>query len=1374
VYYWVSTNELGISMVKKNKPKKNSRDAGIDIQARLALIEELQNYLNDLPGTQAEKAKKLNVTQPRLNDLLNGRVEKFSVEALTNLARNAGFNIQLNIQKVSMPDNRQTIPLTPTYTPSVFAPKPEQINLESKQATELILNILRCDVIASGLSPKDVIVSLNINESDGGIDAKVEGSLHENSLLNLGSTYYQIKTGSGFKPWQDSSLKAELFGKNKALTKKNLKPAIKECFDKDGTYTILTLGHDITPEKHQKSIDNAVSLLKQCGYSNPKIKLYSQGQIAGEIGKYPSICADLIGLSDCNFRTFSSWQRMSHMQTDLKLGLTQSEFIDTLRKNLQEDNVQHIRITGEPGIGKTRLTLESLSDSSIAPSVIYVQTGEDFQKSKLFTEILKADRQYFVTLVIDDCDTRDMTSIWQNLKALAGIKLITISHNDEDIYDGTMKKLSCPSLTEKEIQEVLAGYIGNQDLHRWASWCDGSPRVAHALGENLKNNPGDLLQSPADIPIWDRFIIGHKKIQPSEEDQYQIVLTHIALFQRFGFESPVTEEARFISQWIEKNNPTITWNQFQKIVQHYRSRRIIQGQHTLYIVPKALHIYLWIKFWKEYGRDFPFKEFLNELPENMSHWFLQQFKYAQSAPQTQPIVEGILSDGGLFADKTFFFSETGLRFLNYLAEAAPSGVLSLIEKTIGTWNHEELYKWRTGRQEIVSALEKIIVWEGFFIRSAQILINMALAENSNYSNNSKGILLGLFSIGLGWAPTQAPPSMRFPLLENLIKNSDLGCRNLGLELCSKWLETRGGIRMIGAEHQGLQQTISFWRPQTYSEVFDYWRDVLKLLRNEMEGLDSIWRNKFSSVLLSAASSLINYEQIAEEVFELVLWLANDQAINRKLLLDFYNDALKAKGSSLTKSEIKILKQLDNNLEGVNIFDRVNRYVCNMSSWRTYYEFSGDTVIEINDQEKKLKSLAKECANEINNFSEVLLEVSAKEINQDSNIFAFGIECGKQINNTESDENIISFIMKKAHTIVNVVFIGGYIAGLRTRDPSQWEVILRQLLSRENTREIAVDCILKSGITEVLLYDMILLFKNKLFPVKSFSFIPLKEDIQSVSEALIQDLLTTLIFSNQERSTAICVELLNIYYINKNTKKRLPKQITFDVLSMKPLRESLNQVLFSYYWGLVAEAFLEQYPESGLDLLGNLLEVIANSSNYPLEYKDNVEKVANGIVKSNPGDAWTLISKALVSENQKIYEIVYWLNNPFSFSEEASAITFIPPGQIIAWVKEDPDIRKELIQEILPRSLDPQQGGNLTSQFIEAFIEEKKFTNGLMAHFYTGSWQGSESMYLSKKRDQARSWLSNTRSLKIRMWLERYIETLNNRIQTEQIKEERNF
>ena len=49
--------------------------------------------------TQAEAAKRLAVSQPRLNDLLRGRVGKFSLDALVGLATRAGLSLRIEISR---------------------------------------------------------------------------------------------------------------------------------------------------------------------------------------------------------------------------------------------------------------------------------------------------------------------------------------------------------------------------------------------------------------------------------------------------------------------------------------------------------------------------------------------------------------------------------------------------------------------------------------------------------------------------------------------------------------------------------------------------------------------------------------------------------------------------------------------------------------------------------------------------------------------------------------------------------------------------------------------------------------------------------------------------------------------------------------------------------------------------------------------------------------------------------------------------------------------------------------------------------------------------------------------------------------------------
>jgi predicted XRE-type DNA-binding protein len=47
--------------------------------------------------TQAEAAKRCGVTQPRINDLLRGRISRFSLDALVNIASALGRKVKIQL-----------------------------------------------------------------------------------------------------------------------------------------------------------------------------------------------------------------------------------------------------------------------------------------------------------------------------------------------------------------------------------------------------------------------------------------------------------------------------------------------------------------------------------------------------------------------------------------------------------------------------------------------------------------------------------------------------------------------------------------------------------------------------------------------------------------------------------------------------------------------------------------------------------------------------------------------------------------------------------------------------------------------------------------------------------------------------------------------------------------------------------------------------------------------------------------------------------------------------------------------------------------------------------------------------------------------------
>ncbi len=405
-----------------------------------------------------------------------------------------------------------------------------------------------------------------------------------------GESYFQIKTGKSFKPWLAPHLKKELFGKSNASPQKQLLgDAVKNCLERNGRYILVVFGYDLTPLQHSRAKQALEGLLRNCGYAEPLIDVIGQGQLIGEFARFPSLCLDLLDKSEFAFQTVRSWKTNNDMTFPLHAGETQEKFIDEIRGLLRGDKFQHVRIIGEPGIGKTRLVLEAVSADDLAPSTVYIPHAEDFQRGQFFNELLRPDKQYFTCLVIDECGEKDRASIWSALKGKVNIKLVTIDHGPEYSADSSMKILNCPMLPDKQISEIIASYTDSlRDLSNWAQWCSGSPRVAHAVGENLKYNPEDILKPPATVSIWDRFVLGHRSRDSKEADQHFIVLRHLALFQRFGFESPVDDEARFISELVKEADSSITWAKFQSIVRYHRDRRILQGEKNSFYSSKGV------------------------------------------------------------------------------------------------------------------------------------------------------------------------------------------------------------------------------------------------------------------------------------------------------------------------------------------------------------------------------------------------------------------------------------------------------------------------------------------------------------------------------------------------------------------------------------------------------------------------------------------------------------------------------------------------------------------------------------------------------------------------------------------------------------------
>ena len=70
-----------------------------NMKLRSALAMALTEHISRVGLNQAQAADLLGVTQPRVSDLVRGKIHLFSLDALVNMASAAGMQIQMRVHE---------------------------------------------------------------------------------------------------------------------------------------------------------------------------------------------------------------------------------------------------------------------------------------------------------------------------------------------------------------------------------------------------------------------------------------------------------------------------------------------------------------------------------------------------------------------------------------------------------------------------------------------------------------------------------------------------------------------------------------------------------------------------------------------------------------------------------------------------------------------------------------------------------------------------------------------------------------------------------------------------------------------------------------------------------------------------------------------------------------------------------------------------------------------------------------------------------------------------------------------------------------------------------------------------------------------------
>ena len=1267
---------------------------------------------------------------------------------------------------------------------TIFTVKNSDLDrLNPHTAVDFFRKLLWAEARRIGVEISKINVSSAIHVADGGIDAVVDDANIETGLgiIKPGKTSYQIKSGAT-EPWQPAVIKKILFGE-KPPDKQNLGRSIHACLhpDVNGTYILVCTGIDCLVETRRTE---ALLLIKEhfaaCGYPNAEVEIWTQNTLIGYLESFPSLALWVNGNDRGIFQSHRSWSGDADMDVQFVPGQTQTKLIANIQAQLRSNvNTVHLPVLGEPGIGKTKLALEATKTEDLSPLVIYC-TAAQFRESNLMNYLLREDNCFSAILVLDECDPDSRSYIWNKLKNHGPkLKLITL-YNDYEEIPTDIAFYDVKPLEKEHIQDILQEYgVPEDQTSRWAELCSGSPRVAHVIGENLSNNPDDLLKPLSTVNIWERYVVGTSNPDCQEVKERKRILRYIALFKKFGFEKSVKRDSQAIAKKITDANSEISETRFREVVRDLKRRKILQGDSTLYITPKALHIKLWTEWWDYHGDTFDFDEFIRGFPpeSKLVDWFCDMFQYTAESGAASRVVEDLLGPMGHFRNGEYLKARLGSHFFLALSEGAPESALECLIKTVGTWDKQALLQFREGRRNVVWALQKIAVWRDLFADAARLLLALAEAENEGFSNNSCGVFAELFSLGPGRvAPTEAPLPGRLPIVEEAFASGSKEKRALALRACNVALESTHFSRIGNPEYQGIRRQPELWMPKTYGELWAAYKEVWKLLEDQLARLPEDESGECAMVLLERAREITRIPNLAEMVAKTVTTIAEEKYVNEKHAIETINQILHYDGDDISTETRELWKQLMDKLVKSDFHSMMNRYVA-MDFVEDEFDKDGN---QVDGAQPHIEELAKRSLDDLNLLKSELDWLVTAEAQKG---YHFGHELGK-LDDELSLSSVLLDAQRNAGENASTAFLGGYFGALFESDIGRWETQLDALIDDTKLRLLIPELTNRSGITDRAGSRILHLAENSIINFNHFRCFAYGQAIRNLSNETFAGWVTFLLGVDDKNSVSLALNLFQRYHVFQKTNPTLPFDLTFRLITHPALFKQtdgprFDSTMTAYHWAKIARTFLQLHPEKNLELADLMLSHFAEDGSIVSPYSQTCS-VLDEITEKYPVEIWEKVSRFLENHeySSKKFYLEQWLREGSSWGREETrpALLQVPHEPIWDWIGEDLEYRAwYFANRLVPKALSTAEWeGSLVRGLLIHYGERADVRSNLCANYMTETYWGPASLHYEGKIRKLLNIKNKEDDRNAIRWIDEFVRELKGCIEQAEIEEERSF
>lgn len=623
--------------------------------------------------------------------------------------------------------------------------------------------------VATGLRPEAVYAPPPFR-GDGGIDALVREDPPRPTDFVRCRTVFQAK-----RSLKISALRSQL----------KQQPEAKKLLVDGASYT-LVVAQDVVQKDHEQ----LRQMLKEVVGRSVNSRLFGLSRLGDWLSQHPQLLSRVPGLNDTarHLRDFDGWTQAEPDALPWSPDPARVLGMERL-SNLADNGV--LRVTGAPGVGKTRLAMEALRPKAAAVTYVprYVRELEDLVGS--------ASPAYGV-LVVDECSEAQHRRLTDLHRLQRGrLILITIGSEEDRRAISRDDELRLLPLAGEAMRTLAltASEFDPGSLHELTRWSGGYPKLFALLLEALRRSPE---RSSRAVPLKQKDI-----------DE--------AVFALLGDDGDARAMAALAV--LSLANPTTRSRDFEVLAQALdltvaglrEASRCMEARALLghldeqtYVTPELLAERLALRVWD----TVPERTLRAFVDADADEGFLERClrRLERGSADSRRVLSQLLRDPALLLEQ--LGAAALARVVAHLAETDQVGALLFAEGLLtneATWS-----------ADLGVALARCAWSETNFDRAA---LALALALSSRPSAD-RGVLTDLFSSQSGF--TKADSTARVRVLRSLAVQPTPAARQLAAvcaaAACSDNISGAAGISLDG-----------HWRPATRAEDRQYRLDACSIL-----------------------------------------------------------------------------------------------------------------------------------------------------------------------------------------------------------------------------------------------------------------------------------------------------------------------------------------------------------------------------------------------------------------------------------------------------------------------------------------------------------------------------------------------------------------